>query len=256
MQSAPSTPPKSPNFGGKPVSEVWRPELTCLPRLTFWRLAFRLFMRGLCRLLVLLCTRPTVQGLANFPHCGPALLVMNHLGDPDTIIELAYFPIVPESIAKIELRNIPLLGAVIEALGVIWVHRGQPDRRAIEVVLKGFSEKRIVMIAPEGRESPTGALEYGTEGAAYLALKANVPIVPVTITGTENRRLFGCLKRLRRAPVTLTVGRPFHLLALNKVAGRVDRHAATREGTRLIMETLARQLPHEYRGAYAYVGDV
>jgi hypothetical protein len=55
------------------------------------------------------------------------------------------------------------------------------------------------------------------------------------------------LKKFRRAPVTLTVGRPFVL------EPQADRHESIREGTRLIMETLARQLPAEYRGVYGYI---
>ncbi len=229
----------------KPVSEVWRPELVRLPRLTLARRFFRLFMRGFCRLVTVLCTRPTVRGLENYPRQGPALIAMNHLGDPDAFLILGYLPEVPESMGKIELRDIPVLGAVMEALGVIWVHRGRPDRRAIAAALEGFRQGRRILIAPEGRESLTGALEPGTDGAAFLALKAGVPVVPLVVTGTETWRILGNLKRLRRTPVSLTVGRPFSLPA----GGR----EAVREGTRLIMEALARLLPPEYRGVYRYV---
>jgi 1-acyl-sn-glycerol-3-phosphate acyltransferase len=87
----------------------------------------------------------------------------------------------------------------------------------------------------------------GTEGAAYLAIKAGVPVVPVTITGSEFRRIENNLKKLRRTPVTVTVGKPFVLPQESR------RQDALRKGTRLIMETLARQLPPEYRGVYAVV---
>jgi 1-acyl-sn-glycerol-3-phosphate acyltransferase len=229
----------------KPVSEVWRPELVRLPALTPGRRLFRAFLRGLCRLLTALCTRPTVRGLENYPLHGPALIAMNHLGDPDVVLILGCLPEVPESLGKIELRDIPVLGVAMEALGVIWVHRGRPDRRAIAAALEGFRQGRRILIAPEGRESLTGALEPGTEGAAFLALKAGVPIVPLVVTGTETWRIFGNLKRLRRTPVSLTVGKPFTLPA----GGR----EAVRDGTRLIMESLARLLPPEYRGVYHYV---
>ena len=74
-------------------------------------------------------------------------------------------------LTKIELYEIPLLGKVLDLYGVIWVRRGQPDRRALRAVMEAMDDKRMVAIAPEGRESLTGALEEGTGGAAYLALR-------------------------------------------------------------------------------------
>jgi 1-acyl-sn-glycerol-3-phosphate acyltransferase len=183
--------------------------------------------------------------MEQYPRQGPALVVINHLGDPDAVLVLACLPEFPEVIGKIELRDIPILRWVAAGLGIIWVQRGQPDRRAIATALQAFSQGRRVIISPEGRESITGALEAGTNGAAFLALKAGVPVVPVTVTGTENWRIYGNLKRLRRTAVTLTVGQPFDLQRYD------DRHETLQEGTRLIMGTLARQLPSGYRGVYS-----
>ncbi len=233
----------------KPISEVWRPDLTRLPALTRGRRLFRRFLQLLCRVVVFVCIKATIHGLENYPRRGPALIVINHLGDPDAVLALAVLPDFPEVIGKIELRDIPVLRLVTDMLGVIWVHRGQPDRRAISAVLEAFRQGRRVIIAPEGRESVSGALEEGTEGAAFLALRAGVPVVPVTITGSEFRRIENNLKKLRRTPVKLQVGKPF---VLPQQAREKD---ALQEGTRLIMETLARQLPPEYRGVYAYVED-
>lgn len=229
----------------KPVSEFWRPELTRLPELTLGRRLFRRLMRGFCRLVVRACTRPVVRGLENYPRRGPALLVMNHLGDPDAFLIVGFLPEVPESIGKIELRAIPVLGAAMEALGVIWVHRGRADRRALAAALAALGQGRRVLIAPEGRESLSGALERGTDGAAFLALKAGVPVVPLAVTGTETRRVLGNLKRLRRTPVSLTIGAPFSLSGQGR--------QALQEGTQRIMESLARLLPPEYRGVYSDV---
>ncbi len=241
MQIAPSSPTP------KPVSQIWRPDLTRLPRLTRSRRIFRRLIQWICRAAIFLCTRATVSGLRNYPRLGAALVVTNHLGDADAVLMLALLPDFPEVIGKIELRQVPILRQIMDALGIIWVHRGQPDRRAISAALEALLEGRRVIIAPEGRESLTGALEPGTDGAAYLALKADVPVVPVTLSGTEFRRVENNLKKLRRTPVSLTVGQPFVL------PQQADRREAIREGTRLIMETLARQLPPEYRGVYSYV---
>jgi 1-acyl-sn-glycerol-3-phosphate acyltransferase len=174
-------------------------------------------------------------------------VVINHLGDPDAVLVIAALPYFPEVFVKIELRDITILRWLGDLLGVIWVHRGQPDRRAISAALEAFRAGRMVLIAPEGRESLTDALEPGTEGAAFLALEAGVPVIPVTLTGSESRHIEDNLKKFHRSPVTVNIGKPFNLPILKKNPG------ALQEATRLIMESLARQLPPEFRGFYAYV---
>jgi 1-acyl-sn-glycerol-3-phosphate acyltransferase len=231
----------------KPVSEVWRPELTRLPILKTWQRFFRYWMRGVVRVIVFLITRAIVTGLDKFPRNGPALVVINHLGDADGLVGIAYWPVFTDPLAKIELIDLPVLGKIIDLFGVIWVHRGRPDRKALGAALEGLRLGRIISIAPEGRESLQGALEGGTEGAAFLARKAGVMIVPVALTGTENWRIYGNMRKLRRTDITMTVGDAFYLPKVN------DRRTGLDEGTRLIMEALARMLPVELRGVYSYV---
>jgi 1-acyl-sn-glycerol-3-phosphate acyltransferase len=198
----------------------------------------------LARLLVASLTRTSITGLRKLPARGPALLVFNHLGDADLVVWAAHTPLMVEAMGKAELYDFPVLGSLMEAYGVIWVHRGQPDRNALRAVFEALAEGRMVAIAPEGRESLTGSLEAGTGGAAYLALKAGVPVVPITFTGTENWRVYGNLKRLRRTRITVTVGEPFVLAPLEDFKEAVER------GTQVIMQTLAAQLPEGYRGIY------
>ena len=229
----------------KPVSEIWRPELTRVPQLHWRRRWFRTFARGLCRSVIALCTRSTVEGLEHYPRRGPALVVINHLGDADAPLLVGLLPAAPDALGKIEMYDFPILGRLMDWYGVIWLHRGLPDRRAIRAAMQGFAEGRIVLIAPEGRYSLIGGLEEGHQGAAYLALKAGVDVIPVALTGTENERVYGHLKRLRRAPVGLKVGRAFRL-----DRGR-DRQKRLQEATRQIMQRLAALLPAEYRGAYS-----
>ncbi|HXF83915.1 MAG TPA: lysophospholipid acyltransferase family protein [Anaerolineales bacterium] len=237
MQSQPSLPPK-------PVTEVWRPDLVALPRLTPARRLFRLLLRGLVRIIVRLAARLTVSGMENFPKRGPALIVINHLGDADALVVAASIPTTIDGLAKIELHEHWLAGPILSAYGVIWVHRGRPDRKALHAALDGLAEGRMVAIAPEGRESVSGGLEEGTEGAAFLAMKSRVPIVPIAITGTENKTIYGNMRRLKRSQITLRVGKPFF------IQEQANRQETMREGTRQIMESLARLLPEPYRGNY------
>jgi 1-acyl-sn-glycerol-3-phosphate acyltransferase len=228
----------------KPRSQVIHPGMTRLPSLSVWRRVIRYILFWLVRFVVWVCVRVEAHGLENLPSRGPALVVANHLGDADLVVGIAYSPYPIDSTAKAELYDFPIIGSLLRAYGVIWVHRGQPDRRALRAITEGLKEGRLIAIAPEGRESLTGALEEGTGGAAYLALKAKVPLLPITFTGTENKRVYDNLKHLRRSKITITVGSPF------RIDEFPDRHKAIEVGTQKIMRTLAAQLPPEYRGVY------
>lgn len=241
----------------KPRSEIVHTQITRLPHLNLTRRLVRFILRSLTRLLVWLFTRIEVHGMENMPRQGPILVVTNHLGDADLVIGVAATPRVVDVMAKADLYDLPILGWLMDAYGVIWVHRGQPDRKALRAALQGLADGRVIIIAPEGRESVTGALEEGTHGAAFLALSAKVPILPATLTGTENSRIFGNMKRLHRTRVNLTIGKPFYLpegpgedqkdAEIHQLSGR---QRAIQLGTQVIMKTLANQLPPEYRGVY------
>jgi len=230
----------------KPITEVWRPELVRLPKMTRARVAFRAFSHGLMKLIAKICLKVTSEGMENFPRTGPVLVVINHIGDADVPALVSSLPFPPDALGKIELYDLPVLGKLMDWYGIIWLHRGQADTRALRAALKGFAEGRIIVIAPEGRYSLTGVLEEGTGGAAFLAYKSGAAILPIAITGTENENVYGHMKKFRRAHVHVKVGKMFKLAEQD--LGRQD--AVTR-GTHQIMWALASLLPEEYRGAYS-----
>jgi 1-acyl-sn-glycerol-3-phosphate acyltransferase len=143
-------------------------------------------------------TEARLQGLEHFPLRGPALIVVNHLGDADAAILLAGLPVAPEALGKIELYDFPILGRLMEWYGIIWLHRGKPDRRALRCAMEGLAEGRFIIMAPEGRYTLARGLEEGERGSAYLALKAKVPILPIALTGTENENIYGNLRSLKK----------------------------------------------------------
>jgi 1-acyl-sn-glycerol-3-phosphate acyltransferase len=201
-------------------------------------------MRALTKIVTFFTMRATIRGMENFPKRGPALIVINHLGDADAVLVGAAIPTTIDGMGKIELNDDWLVGPIFRAYGVIWVHRGRPDRRALRAALDGLAQGRMVVLAPEGRQSLIGGLEDGNEGAAFLAMKSGAPIVPIAMTGTENENIYRHLKKWKRSDVTLTVGKPFFLRE------QADRQEMLREGTRQIMESLASLLPESYRGNY------
>ncbi len=230
----------------KPISEVWRPELVRLPEMTRARVAFRAFVHGLLNLIAKVCLNVTSDGTENIPGNGPALVVINHVGDADVPALVSVLPFSPDALGKIELYDVPILGKLMDWYGIIWLHRGQADTRALRASLKGFAEGRIIVIAPEGRYSLTGVLEEGTHGAAFLAYKSGAAILPITITGTTNENVYGRMKKFRRAHVHVKVGKMFKLAAQD-----LGRQEAVAQGTQQIMQALADLLPEKYRGAYS-----
>jgi 1-acyl-sn-glycerol-3-phosphate acyltransferase len=220
--------------------------MTRLPKITTRRNFFRLLLRNLARLVLFFTCRVTVTGLTNFPAKGPAIIVLNHLGDTDVVLGLAYLPSTQiQTLAKIDLYvEYPLLGWLLETYGVIWLHRGAPDRRALHAALAALQLGQLVAIAPEGRESLSGEMEAGLGGAAYLAIKAGVGVIPIGFTGTKNSDIYGKIKHFKKADVTMRVGKMFHL----------EEHELKRNeirlGTLKIMKKIAEQIPPEYRGVY------
>jgi 1-acyl-sn-glycerol-3-phosphate acyltransferase len=106
-------------------------------------------------------------------------------------------------------------------------------------------EGEVLGLAPEGtRARETSALQKAKTGIAYLATRADVPIVPIGIAGTE--KVKKNLPRLRRTDIRVAIGQPFRLPESGHVRGK-----KLEEYTDLIMRRIAELLPEEYRGVYA-----
>lgn len=195
----------------------------------------------LARLLARALLRLTVRGVEHVPRAGPVLLTMNHLGGADPILCIGFTPRRLTVAGKVEIMSWPVLGAVARFYGMIPLRRGEPDRATLKHLLGVLQAGGALLIAPEGRESLTGALEAGKTGPAFLALHARARIVPVALTGTAWRVVLPAWRRLRRPCVTLTFGPAYEL------PPGLERRAAADE----IMRRIAALLPDEYRGVYA-----
>jgi 1-acyl-sn-glycerol-3-phosphate acyltransferase len=196
---------------------------------------------SLARLLANLGARLTVRGQSNVPRTGPLLVTMNHLGGGDPVLVIGYAGRPLAIAGKVEVLGWPVIGPLARAYGMIPLRRGEPERAALKRMLAVLEAGQALLIAPEGRESLTGALEQGKTGPAFLALHASAPILPVAITGTAWRDVLPAWRRLRRPLVTITFGEPYTL-----PPGMPRREAADE-----IMRYIAALLPPQYRGVYA-----
>lgn len=185
-----------------------------------------------------------IEGLENLPPSGAAILMINHIAFIDPIVVLGNLPrnIVP--LAKRDVYRIPVWGIFPRLWNVIPVDRGGFDRAAVRSALQVLEAGEIVLVAPEGTRHD--ALKDAKEGIAYLAYKADAPIIPVAIEGTQG---FPSLSRQRWAQpgVVVRLGRP---IRLKRIGRRPDRNML-RQMTDECLYTLARMLPDRRRGEYA-----
>jgi 1-acyl-sn-glycerol-3-phosphate acyltransferase len=183
-------------------------------------------------------------GMENFPK-PPFILATNHLSvlDPPLLLLICPYPI--RALVALKHKSNPAFRFVIESLGSIWIKRGEVDRAALRGGLDVLKRGEVLGLAPEGtRASETHALQKGKTGLAYMATRADVPIVPIGLTGTEN--ITANLRRLRRTEVKAYIGEPFRLPESGRVRGE-----KLEEFTEIVMQRLAAVLPEEYRGVYA-----
>jgi 1-acyl-sn-glycerol-3-phosphate acyltransferase len=201
-------------------------------------------IRAIINLLLHVVIRREYVGLENFPK-PPYILVTNHLSVFDTPVLLTVCPHTIRAFAAAKHKRNPIYAPLLVIMGSIWVRRGEVDRQALRQALDMLECEGVLGMAPEGtRARGTYVLQEGKTGAAYLATRADVRIVPVGLTGTE--QIKRNLPRLRRTHVRAVVGKPFHLPESGRVRGQ-----KLHEYTDLIMHRIAELLPEEYRGVYA-----
>lgn len=188
----------------------------------------------------------TVTGVEHMPRAGGLIVVSNHLTNFDALIIGMCFKRELHYMAKIELYRNPILARIITALNAFPVHRGEPDRAAIRRAEELLRSGRIVGLFPEGHRSEAAAVQASKGGIALIARRANVPILPIAVTGTEylGPRALLRWRPWRRPAITVTVGEPF---MLPETTGRADYTALAN----LIMGHVAELLPPSYRGVFA-----
>ena len=206
-------------------------------------------LRLLIRFILNVIARVDVQGYENVPPEGGFLLTANHLGRLDPA--LLYYAIDREDVilpVAEKYKDHWLYGPLTRAIGGFFINRFDADLQAIRQILKRLKNGGVFVIAPEGTRSKTEALLEGRQGAAFFGAKSGMPIVPIAITGTEDRLIVENLKHLRRSHIIVRAGPAFTLPALK----RGEQHEeALQAGTEEIMCHIAVLLPEKYRGVYA-----
>jgi 1-acyl-sn-glycerol-3-phosphate acyltransferase len=154
--------------------------------------------------------RVKVEGLEKIDPGARYVFCSNHLSYMDTPVVLSSIPAEFRFLAKRGLFQIPLLGTHLAQAGHIPVPREDP-RAAVKTLVRAAEivQRRSIsiLIFPEGGRSRDGALRPFKEGAAYIAIQAQAPLVPVAVIGTRDILPMGSAV-LRAGRVRLRIGDP------------------------------------------------
>jgi 1-acyl-sn-glycerol-3-phosphate acyltransferase len=129
--------------------------------------------------------RARVRGRSRLPWHGPAVIVANHLSMLDILVLYGLFrPF--KWVAKAELFNVPIVGWNMWINDYVKVWRG--DRESVKRMMAHcrahLARGTPVLLFPEGTRALDGRLQRFKDGAFRLSFEAQVPVVPVAITGT------------------------------------------------------------------------
>lgn len=151
--------------------------------------------------------RASYEGLENVPATGAFVLAPVHRSNLDFALMSVLTTRRMRYMGKESLWKYPWFGRIIAAMGAYPVSRGTADREALRRTIEVLGEGDGLVLFPEGTRRSGPVVEELFEGAAFVASRAGVPIVPVGIGGTERAMPKGA-RVPRPAKVRVIVGPP------------------------------------------------
>ncbi|MGD0895184.1 MAG: (d)CMP kinase [Acidimicrobiales bacterium] len=227
--------------GPRPAPDVGRRPVRPISRRVRW---FYAVCRGIAVGAGRLVLLGPIVGAENLPRSGPFLIAPLHRSDIDFLI-----------VARITRRRLRFIAKsgifvnrpfnwLIETLGAFPVNRSATDREAFNRCLEVLNAGEPLVIFPEGTRNAGPTIGPTREGAAYLALRAGVPLVPVGIAGTDRTMPRG--RRIPRpARVACVVGKP--------IMTGAEHHAA--DDRPRVPRSAVHALTEELRGAIQALSD-
>ncbi len=185
------------------------------------------------------------EGRENVPLNSGALITPNHISDADPPSVAVALPRACWCMAKEEILNMPVVGAISRWLHGFPVKRYTADRNALRRAEQLLKQGEAVIIFPEGRISPDGTIWPLLPGVLLIARSAGVPIVPTIIIGTDRIVPLGSLiprPTFRKSIVRFGPPVTVEQLTLGKKGGEALKVGAER--LRQIMKALQAGQPY------------
>jgi 1-acyl-sn-glycerol-3-phosphate acyltransferase len=152
---------------------------------------------------------PRVSGAERLPRGRTAVYCANHASNIDA--PLLFHVLHPRlhMLYKAEFGRMPILGRAAPMVGFIPVERQNPEQsqRAVDLAAESVARGRSFLVFPEGTRSRTGELLPFKKGGFIMAIKAQVPVVPVAIVGGRAAMTRGS-RLIRPVAVDVRVGEP------------------------------------------------
>ena len=153
--------------------------------------------------------RLTVRGAENLRKHSVAVYASNHTSYMDTPVIFSTLPFQFRILAKKELWSIPFIGWHLDRSGQLPIDtvNTHATLSSLGAAARALRAGMPVFVFPEGSRTPTGELQTFLSGAAFLAIRAQVPLVPIALNGVydllpiHTRHFYPCA-------LTLTVGEP------------------------------------------------
>jgi 1-acyl-sn-glycerol-3-phosphate acyltransferase len=157
-----------------------------------------------------------VEGLDKIDISKAHIYAVNHLSALDIPILYRYLPFQFRILAKKELFRYPFMGWHLRRSGQISVDQQniRSSVRSIGKAVNSLKTNMPIVIFPEGGRSQDGHLQPFMSGAFYLAIKAQVDVVPMAILGTYKMLPINSF-HIRPGPLKLLVGKPISTAGMN-----------------------------------------
>lgn len=196
-----------------------------------------------------------VTGLENIDKVKkPRIFVCNHLSNSDGLVlnKILKEKSDPYFIAGVKLSNDPITNIGTKIVKNIAIKPNSADKDAITKVVKALKSGEDILIFPEGTRSRTGAMIEGKKGILLFARMAKAEIIPIGMSGTdkllpisENGNMGG--EKWQNADVTVNIGNKIEFPPKEK---NEDRHEYDDRCMDILMRSIAKLLPEQYRGVY------
>lgn len=171
------------------------------------------FARGAVAIFCRVFWRLSIEGRENLPATGAYVLAPVHRSNVDTLVVGALQRRRVRFMGKDSLWKQKWAGWFLSAVGGFPVTRGAADLEALRTCGEMLDGGEPLVVFPEGQRRSGPVVQELYDGAAYLALRSQVPIVPVGIGGSERAMPKGS-KLLRPVKIHAVVGAPIQVPAL------------------------------------------
>jgi 1-acyl-sn-glycerol-3-phosphate acyltransferase len=203
----------------------------------FDRIAYAVFRTALCGF-TRIFTRLTIEGTENLPTTGAYVLAPVHRSYVDTPITACVTRRRIRFMGKQEVWETPWAGWLASTLGAFPVARGKADREALLRCIATLQGGEPLVLFPEGERKDGLVVQPLFDGAAYVAAKAGVPIIPIGIGGSA-RVMPRHAKMIHPVKVCVVIGKPIY--AEVGTSGRASRAA---------IAAVTAQLSHDLQQAF------